>query len=430
MFLGKDINAEAMAIGCALQWDEPADALLSLDEAEMETAQGSEILAAMKFLRSQGVKIDLITVDAQTGGRHTKYLIDASANSITSVHFEAYVGILREKAKRRKIAGAATKLLNVVGDLNEDADDAAAEFVASLKKVSHTEGRAVTAQEATVALAESLDEKVERRAMFGVGVLDDLLGGMFGEKLVVLGARPATGKSALALCAAMATQGNGAVLYCSYEMSPVAIMGRALANLSGVNSEKIAYRKLDGEDYQVIVKHYPEAAAMNIHFLEDANTPAKVRVEALRLQKEANLALIVIDYLQLMSSGQKAESRRVEVGQISRALKALAMELNIPVLALSQLNRQSEATASKEPTMSELRESGDIEQDADVIVLMYAPPITEDIPRKVNAAGFSCVRMILEKNRGGGGVGRRFNTAFSGARMKFLRIAEVLGSEV
>ena len=144
----------------------------------------------------------------------------------------------------------------------------------------------------------------------------------------------------------------------------------------------------------------------------------------MRMQKKGNLRLIVIDYLQLMVSGRKAESRRVEVGQISRALKQLSMELDVPVLALSQLNRVSEGSPSRVPTMSEMRESGDIEQDADAIVLMYQLPDGAFVDT-CEAQGYKPIRILLDKNRQGKS-GVAIDTAFDGATMTFISKSAVM----
>jgi replicative DNA helicase len=201
-----------------------------------------------------------------------------------------------------------------------------------------------------------------------------------------------------------------------------------VANLSGVDSQSIAYRKLGIVEYDQIYPAISGAAGFNIVFRPDANTPGKIRAEAIRQKKDGDLALIVVDYLQQMSSGMRAESRRVEVGQISRALKQLAMETGVPVLALSQLNRQSEGTASKAPTMAEMRESGDIEQDADVIILMHVPATREDHVEQIKEMGQACVRMTLEKNRQGKS-GQVIDVAFDGARMLFRRVRDVIGGQ-
>jgi len=245
---------------------------------------------------------------------------------------------------------------------------------------------------------------------------------MSGGRLYVVGARPATGKTALAISAAFNTSAWGTVLFCSYEMQPSEIMGRILARLSKVNSQDISYRTLNQQQMDKLVNQFDAAGKLPIRFGVNCHTPERVRAEALRIK---DLRLIVIDYLQLMSSGRRAESRRVEVGQISRSLKQLSIELNVPVLALSQLNRNSEGSA-KPPTMSEMRESGDIEQDADAIVLMYQIPNESDpFVQTCSSLEYKPIRILLDKNRQGKS-GLAIDTAFDGNTMTFISKSAVM----
>lgn len=428
MSIIEDISLEKYALGCAMENVQALEAFLALSPDELETGRGQELHAAMAQLKGKGSAVNLVTMDHQTDGKHTQYLIGAGTCAPSPSLYGEYIKGLRDKASRRRIAAAAGKLHRDITVAAVDPDEAVGDMMAVLNRESASRTSTVSAAQATMSLLEMLEKKPDgRRAYFGISRLDELLGGVFGGKLVVVGARPTAGKSALALNAAMATQSRGHVLFCSFEMSPEEIIGRALAQLSGVNAQKIAYRDLSREDMAKLGAHCNESYGMDIHITTKANTPSKVRCEAIRLNRDGKLGLIVIDYLQLMSSGRRAESRRVEVGQISRELKALAMELDVPVLALSQLNRLSEGTVSKVPTMAEMRESGDIEQDADVVLLMYLPPENQREPhiREIRDAGMACVRIILEKNRQGQS-GFTTETAFDGAGMRFLKVSEVV----
>ena len=420
------IDLESSIIGSALESKQSQSMLLELNQGDMETQRGADILATMKLMRDAGQGIDLVTLDAKTDGKYTEYLIEAGTRFAgLPFQFAENIRLLKDRATRKRIAKEANRLLNAMADQFTEPQDAVSEAIGKLKNLSDDTDKAITAKEAVLSFAGALDKKDERRARFGISPLDDELGGIFGEKLVVVGARPATGKSALAISAAMATQNNGRVLFCSYEMKPEEIIGRMVSNLSGVDSQKISYRELKPNDYELIFPAMEKASRFNIVFRPDATTPSKIRSEALRQNKDGKLALIVIDYLQQMNSGMKAESRRVEVGQISRALKQLAMEIGVPVLALSQLNRQSEGTANKVPTMAEMRESGDIEQDADIIILMHIPVSRNDHVEQITDAGYSCVRLTLEKNRQGKS-GQVIDVAFDGSKMNFYRVKEVI----
>jgi len=421
-------SIEASVIGSALLNRNFQDELITLDQSDMETQRGADILAAMKLMRESGVKIDLVTLNAKTEQKYSEYLIDASTQSaLLAFQFDENIRLLRDNSLRRKIAKEANNLLNALSEPFGDPADAAGEAIDNLKKLAtDNSDRCITSREAVLSFADDLRKQDVTKARFGVLPLDEALGGMFGEKLIVVGARPATGKSALAVSAAMATQASGRVLFFSYEMKPEEIIGRMVANLSGVDAQRIARRELVPGDFQALSPAMDDASRFDIVFKPSANTPSKIRAEALRQNKDGKLALIVVDYLQQMTSGQKAESRRVEVGQISRALKQLAMEIGVPVLALSQLNRQSEGSPNRAPSMAEMRESGDIEQDADVIILMHTPPTNNDHVEQIVAAGYACVRLTLEKNRQGRS-GQVIDVAFDGSKMAFHRAMDVIG---
>jgi replicative DNA helicase len=422
------VDVEATLIGSALVNKESQAQLLELEQDDMETVRGADVLSAIKLMRDAGQPVDLATLDAMTEGKYTEYLIGAAQQYATiPFYFTENIRLLKDKAIRRRVLRETNALINAMSDPRTDPQDAVGEAIDKLKTLSSAgSDRAITAREAVLSFASALDKKAVNRARFGVEPLDDTLGGLFGEKLVVAGARPGTGKSALAIAAAMETQKTSRVLFCSFEMKPEEIIGRMISNLSGVDSQKISYRMLGVEDYELMYPAMEQASRFNVVFRPSANTPSKIRAEAMKQNKDGKLGLIVIDYLQQMSSGQRAESRRVEVGQISRALKQLAMEIGVPVLALSQLNRNSEASASKAPTMSEMRESGDIEQDADVIILMHTPPANNDHVEQINDEGYACVRLTLEKNRQGKS-GQVIDVAFDGARMAFYRAKDVIG---
>jgi replicative DNA helicase len=208
-------------------------------------------------------------------------------------------------------------------------------------------------------------------------------------------------------------------------MSDTEIIGRAVAHLSGLDSGKIAENNLATDDKASLGACYSDLGQRDIFFAERTDTPEKIRIEALRMKRNGGLSAVIVDYLQLMRSGEKSESRRVEVGYISRNLKLLALELDCPVIALSQLNRASTMTASKVPSMAELRESGDIEQDADLIVLMYTPPDEPELSDSFEATGLKLVRFLIEKNRNGR-AGAAVDTAFDGSKMRFMRVSEAL----
>ena len=410
------------ALGCALIDARAAEKVLDLQLDDFEGVD-REVFSAMKSLQAAGKPITLVTLN-EVAEKHIDYIIEISTMTVTTAFIDHHITAIKERAKRRRIRAAATELYNAASDNLKSLEEITAEFSNRIDGLAEVEGGTVSARDAVIALVNGLDTKDEKKSLTGVPLLDQSLGGMSGGRLYVIGARPGTGKTALAISAAFNTSAYGDVLFCSYEMQPSEIMGRVLARMARVNSQDISYKALNAEQLTRLTQYYADAGRLPIWFGINAATPEKVRSEALRMQKKGNLRLIVIDYLQLMVSGRKAESRRVEVGQISRALKQLSMELDVPVLALSQLNRVSEGSPSRVPTMSEMRESGDIEQDADAIVLMYQLPDGAFVDT-CEAQGYKPIRILLDKNRQGKS-GVAIDTAFDGATMTFISKSAVM----
>lgn len=420
-------EASKAALGCALLDTKALDAVLELDAQDFEWEVEKEVFAAMKTLHAERKAVDLVSVDAATGGRFTSLLIEWSTGVAATTLVHSHIEIIKDSAKRRRLRAAATALYNGAGDSTKAIEELTAEFSRNIDSIAQIEGGTVSATDALLALVNGFDKKDTNKGLTGIPLLDKALGGLHGGRLYVIGARPATGKTALAISSAFTSSAFGTVLFCSYEMQPSEIMGRLMARLSRVNSQDISYRTLTEEQYMKLAEHYGKAGQLPIRFAINAETTDRVRAEALRLNKDNGLRLIVVDYLQLMSSGKRSESRRVEVGQISRALKRMALELDVPVLALSQLNRQSEGTASKVPTMSEMRESGDIEQDADAIILMYNPQDdnSRGFAETCEDNGYAPVRLLLDKNRQGKS-GIAIDTAFDGSTMTFISKTAVM----
>lgn len=250
----------------------------------------------------------------------------------------------------------------------------------------------------------------------GFFALDDLLGGFQKSDLIIVAARPSMGKTAFAMSAARnaAIDFNIPVGIFSLEMATIQLATRLISAEARINAHSVRTGKFKAEDGARISRtvHKLSKAPM---YIDD--TPAisvlELRAKARRLKNEKNIGMIVIDYLQLLSSHVHMESREREISTISRSLKALAKELNIPVMALSQLNRAVEARHDKKPMLSDLRESGSIEQDADVVLFLYRPEvygITQFSDNGDSTEG--CAEVIVGKQRNG---------PVGDARMKFMK---------
>ena len=411
-------NPATMSIGAAMQNESVLQSLIQLKDADFEDERDREIIQAMRFLVDKGSDVDMVTLNDKLENKHYKYLLEAWGLTPETQSAKYYINAVKENANRRRLQRAGTALFKAAADKTRDVEEIVAVAINEIAKHTEQTTGSITTSDAISDLMSDFESSGKPRSRFGLPLLDKTLGGMVGGRLYVLGARPAVGKSALALSAAISSCVDGTVLICSYEMQASEIMGRIMSHLSGVSSQNIAHRLLTAQEHEQLTQYYIQASEMPIRFLKGSTSVDGVKAEALRLKKKDNLKLIIIDYLQLMSSGRKAENRRIEVGQISRALKALSMELDVPVLALSQLNRVSEG--NKAPTMSEMRESGDIEQDADVIVLMYKPRDDDDD----EDLGYKVVRLLVEKNRQGASQ-TKIDTAFVGANMRFCSLSEM-----
>lgn len=249
-------------------------------------------------------------------------------------------------------------------------------------------------------------EKNKNGFNFGFQKIDKAIGGLDDGDLIIIAARPAVGKSAYTLQAIRKFGREGKrVGYFNLEMAEKQIYERAVASASGIDMTRIrlATNFLNDEKEKFIYGNEQLKAEKNVFIISDKHTINEIR----NVQKKAKYDIIVIDYLQLIQSNSKRNSRVAEVGDISRGLKAIAKDFNIPVIALSQLNRVSEMNKDKEPSMSELRESGDIEQDASVIIMLWNPNVNDPCEKKIK----------VEKSRNG--YTDRETLYFDGKHMTF-----------
>ncbi|MCF8259617.1 MAG: replicative DNA helicase [Melioribacteraceae bacterium] len=238
----------------------------------------------------------------------------------------------------------------------------------------------------------------------GYYALDDLLGGFQKTDLIILAARPSMGKTAFALSIAQnaAIDNKIPIGVFSLEMSAIQLATRLISGLSRIDAHKIRTGKFHAEEGAKISRTVYKLAEAQI-FIDD--TPGlnvlEMRAKARRLKNEKNVGLIIVDYLQLMTSSSRMESREREISTISSSLKALAKEINVPVIALSQLNRAVESRTDKRPMLSDLRESGSIEQDADVVLFLYRPEVYGITQMKDGESTEGLAEVIIGKQRNG-----------------------------
>jgi replicative DNA helicase len=344
---------------------------------------------AITQLGGRGEGIDVVTVNsalAATSGSRPSYedLIEAVANDAPSlVHTVSFARQVVECARLRRTIAAAFEVAQLGfepearADVNDYCDRAEAVIFAATGQ-----GRTPSAPDD---LGDLLDEAIddlraeaagERRGLStGLIDVDRKLGGLRPDQLIVVAARPSIGKSALALGIATHTaRGGQTAMVFSVEMGRLELARRLLTG-GGVDSERMASARLDEADFARLRRRRDQLADLPL-VIDDAPgmTLAHIRTRARREAARRGLALVVVDYLQLVM-GDRAERRELEVAEISRGLKALARELSVPVLAVAQLNRAVELRTEKRPLLADLRDSGQIEQDADVVVLLHRPSV-------------------------------------------------------
>jgi replicative DNA helicase len=355
----------------------------------------SMIFAAMSTLHEKRSPIDILTLSEQlkneshldiVGG--ASYLTELTNVVPTAAHLEQYAEIVAEKSIRRRLIGASEDIVKVSFDENKSLQELIEEAETSLFDVSQKHVRQdITSLESI--LGDSFDRLDDlhrnkgglRGIPTGLKDLDKQLAGLQRSDLVVVAARPSMGKTTLMLNFALniATKANqGGVLYFSLEMSKEQLVDRLLAAEAGVDAWKLRTGEgLTDKDFERLSAGMGELAEAPI-FIDDTSgiTVSDLRTKARRLHHQHPLAAIMVDYLQLMSGGSRfaATSNRVqEISEISRSLKILARELNVPVVAASQLSRSVESRNPPIPQLADLRESGSIEQDADIVTFIYRP---------------------------------------------------------
>ena len=373
------------------------------------------IFRAMLDLYGRREPVDLTTVTArlydlgvleQVGG--LGFLAELAEHVGTTQNVEYYAGIVRGKARLRGLMAATREIYRDClepGEEPQEVLDRAERRVFELAQEHRTDGctAAGLVAEAELALLEDLHRQGAARRLTGVGSgfadLDRLTAGFQATDLIVLAARPSMGKTALALNMAWhaARAGTPAAVF-SLEMSKEQLVRRLLVSLALVDANDLRRAFLSGEEWGRLNEAVADIRETPL-VIDDtpAITVMELRAKCRRLAAEGRLGLVVVDYLQLMTGRRGAASREQEVSEISRALKAMAKELNVPVIALSQLNRELEKRTDKRPILADLRESGAIEQDADVVVFIYRDEVYH--PEGTQDKGMA--EILVRKQRNG-----------------------------
>ena len=420
-------------------WDGIAERVIAED---FYTFAHKAIFQTMEELMRNQTPIDLITLDQALKAKGISdsvggfaYLADLSNNTPNAINILAYAEIVREKAILRELIAAGNRIAeNSYSPKGKDIkmvlDEAEREvFAIAEKRSSSTEGpqNVLSVLESTIARIETLGKLENHNGVTGVTTgfveLDKKTAGLQPSDLIIVAARPSMGKTTFAmnLCENAAMASDKPVLVFSLEMPAEQIMMRMIASLARVDQTKIRTgQNLEEAEWSKIASVFGMFKQKNNLYIDDSSglTPTELRSRARRVYRENNgLSMIMVDYLQLMRAPAFSDNRTLEIAEISRSLKALAKELEVPVVALSQLNRTLEQRADKRPVNSDLRESGSIEQDADLIMFIYRDEVYND-----NSEDKGVAEIIIGKQRNGP-IGR-VRLAFNGQFSRFDNLAE------
>ena len=420
-------------------WDGIAERVIAED---FYTFAHKAIFQTMEELMRNQTPIDLITLDQALKAKGISdsvggfaYLADLSNNTPNAINILAYAEIVREKAILRELIAVGNRIAeNSYSPKGKDIkmvlDEAEREvFAIAEKRSSSTEGpqNVLSVLESTIARIETLGKLENHNGVTGVTTgfveLDKKTAGLQPSDLIIVAARPSMGKTTFAmnLCENAAMASDKPVLVFSLEMPAEQIMMRMIASLARVDQTKIRTgQNLEEAEWSKIASVFGMFKQKNNLYIDNSSglTPTELRSRARRVYREnGGLSMIMVDYLQLMRAPAFSDNRTLEIAEISRSLKALAKELEVPVIALSQLNRTLEQRADKRPVNSDLRESGSIEQDADLIMFIYRDEVYND-----NSEDKGVAEIIIGKQRNGP-IGR-VRLAFNGQFSRFDNLAE------
>lgn len=393
-------DIEKSVLGCLMM--EKQDYVIKLSELDFMGEVNRAIYKAIRELYDNKSVIDIITVsDAMNIDNSIGIVTDLNSYVASPENIEYYIGKLKTYTMRREVIKAALKAREMA---ESDKFDSAVELKNDVLQAFDIEvydnnktdsGLRAVMLKVLDDIEKKYNAKQEDKLFTGFYDLDKLIAGLHPEELTIIAARPGVGKTAFAiqLMLNMAKKGNKC-LFVSREMSQMQIAKRILSNLAVVDGQKLRFCKyLTDEDWEKIGITTCEISELPIELNDKLATIQEIRAYCRELRNKGNLDLLIVDYLQLCRSLKKTENRRQEIEDISRQLKEISLEFSIPVIALSQLSRES--VKSKEPELNHLRESGSIEQDADNVFFLHVPDGTDE------TQDYFDIKVLVSKQRNG-----------------------------
>ncbi|MBS4889660.1 MAG: replicative DNA helicase [Anaerococcus vaginalis] len=407
-----DISSEMAIIGCIITKSETIDQAIQLVKPyEFYDSRCQRIYKTLVNMYQKDIKIDEVSLISklksenileEVGGE--QFIVEITLSSFYTPNMDQYCENVKEKALLRALIGACDEIVGKSYEQKKDAKEVIEMAESKIFEISQK-----NLDKGLVRVSETMDETIKQLELLslnegkitgvttGISSVDDKLSGLQNSQLILLAARPAMGKTALGLTMAWnAANAGKSVAFFSLEMSTYQLNQRLISMVSMIDLEKIITGNLEADEWIEIINAITKIKEKEIYVDETAGiTLSELRSKCKRLKAEEGLDLIVIDYLQLMTGEGRFDNRQQEIAQISRGLKSLSKEINCPVLSLAQLSREADKRSDHKPILSDLRESGAIEQDADVVMLLYREDYY-DVDDNPNVA-----KVILAKHRNG-----------------------------
>ena len=385
----QNLDAEMSVLGVAFLDKYALEKIIEeLDPSMFYSEENRKVYSALQELYKSRTPIDITTVKNELDKQKNlnsvggiEYLSEIIDSVATAANLDYYIKIVKEKALRRKLIDTATDIISdsyeEEGNLNNLFDTAEKNILNVIKARQTSEFRQI--RDVLSSAQQQLEERAKNKSVLtgipsGFYDLDKETAGFHEGELIILAARPGMGKTAFALNVATnaAMQTDKAVAVFNLEMTAEQLVNRMISAVGQIEGNKLQTGMLNNNDWKKYNEAISQLADTNIYIEDNTSiTAAEIKAKCRRLaNSEKGLGLVIIDYLQLVTTGSRSESRQVEVSDISRSFKQLAMELKVPVIALAQLSRNAERSETKQPRLVDLRESGSIEQDADIVLFI------------------------------------------------------------
>ncbi len=416
----QNIEAEMSVLGVAFLNPVALERIVeNVTEDMFFSDSNKKIFNALVELYKSNTPIDLTTVKNELDKQKNlnaiggvDYLTDVIESVVTSANLDYYMDIIKEKATRRKLIDTATNIItnayNEEDELTSLLDNSEKKLLDVVRTREVSEFKPIS--EALRSAQEQLELMAQNKnAVTGLSTgfidLDKATAGLHEGELIIIAARPGMGKTAFALNLATnaAATTNKAIAIFNLEMSAEQLVNRMISAVGQIEGDKLKTGMMSHNDWKRYNEAMSQLSETNIYIEDNASVTApEIKAKCRRLAaKKEGLGLIIIDYLQLVTTGSRVESRQVEVSEISRAFKTMAMELKVPVIALAQLSRNAERRESNQPRLVDLRESGSIEQDADLVLFINRQDYFENKTAN-NKQPIVPTDIIIAKHRRGG----------------------------